>query len=585
MALFYSGSATIDEQMGLRRADESFYKYMGQNIYGSIRSCIHPDDFHRFENALAELKDDKIVRNIVTVRKMNPDGTFEWLLIELSKESFQISSNSLYHLNLFPLAREQENVSALKQLNEEYEALFDLLSSTLLMYDVKTKLLDIFNNCDGQKISLFHGSLTEWQELVRPKLEPEYRDEFYALCQEMEAGNSYFKHGIMTNFFSTDGSMEMCSFKCRTMADGLNAGKVFGCITVLGSNRQDISLNAGYSMDIGIPVLNKRSITEYAKKSLLSASGQVHLIILDLDDFKVINDTYGHMFGDEVLIKSANIIKEVIGSSGIAGRIGGDELMIVLNRIESHAELRNMLRSIRTGIEWAYKNTNDDLHVTCSIGVATYPDHGDNYDKIFQLADRMLYIAKNKGKNRYVIYTPELHEKNTSVEKQADQSNTTENLRDDKTGVMQRLVNEFLIRKIVPYSEALKEIGYCFELDEIVMIYDDMKLCSIWSHEGYLSDIRNNSYLSLERGIGDSFDKDQILAINGIFNLEEKAPVLSKVLKERGIESALFYKMSKNGTTFGYIMFAKKNRRQMWSEYDKTLLATIGKIIEISFTG
>ena len=56
-------------------------------------------------------------------------------------------------------------------------------------------------------------------------------------------------------------------------------------------------------------------------------------------------------------------------------------------------------------------------------------------------------------------------------------------------------------------------------------------------------------------------------------------------MTERGIKSALFYKMVRNGTMFGYIMFAKKNRGQMWSEYDKTLLASISKIIELSFKG
>ncbi|MGN0376148.1 MAG: GGDEF domain-containing protein [Suilimivivens sp.] len=587
MALFYSGSATIDGQMGIRRADESFYKYMGQNIYGSIRSCIHPDDFHCFQDAFDEVKSERVSQTMVAVRKINPDNSFEWLLIELTPEPFQVNGVPLFHLNLSPLSQEQDESFRLCRIKEEYETFINLLGGTLLTYDIGSNLLTVFNNYEGQKISLFQGALEKWRENLRDKLDEEYLGEFDALCREMEAGNHSFKHHIKTSAFSKDGSMEMCTIKCRFVADAGNPGEILGCITVSGSSQPDITLNAGYSMDIGIPVLDKKSITEYARKCLLTASGKVHLIILDLDDFKVINDTYGHMVGDEVLIKSANIIKDAIGSCGIVGRIGGDEMMIVLNRIENHAELRNMLRSIRTGIEWAYKNTNSDLHITCSIGVATYPDHGDNYDRIFQLADRMLYIAKNKGKNRYVIYTPELHDKTVSpdLKNDADKNNHFEALRDDKAGVMQRLVNEFLIRKIVPYSTVLTEIGYCFELDEIMMVYENMKLCSLWNHDGFVDDFENRSYLTLETGFLEGFNKDNILIVNGIFNLEENAPVLSHVLAERGVESALFYKMVKNGTMFGYIMFAKKNRRQMWSELDKTLLATAGKVIELSFTG
>lgn len=587
MALFYSGSATIDGQMGIRRADESFYRYMGQNIYGSIRSYLHPDDFHRFHNAFDELKSGRMSKNMVAVRKINSDDSFEWLLIELTCEPFQVNAAPMFHLNLSPLNREQDTGLRLSRINEEYETYMDLLGGTLLTYEIESDLLTVFTNYDGQKISLFQGPLAEWKESLLTKLDQEYLGEFDALCREMEEGNHSFKHHIKTNVFSKDGTMEMCAVKCRSVVGAGNSGKVLGCITVFGNNQPDLALDAGYSMDIGMPVLDKKYITEYARKCLLTNAGKVHLVILDLDDFKVINDTYGHMFGDEVLIKSANIIKDAIGSSGIVGRIGGDEMMIVLTRIENHAELRNMLRSIRTGIEWAYKNTNSDVHITCSIGVATYPDHGDNYDRIFQLADRMLYIAKNKGKNRYVIYTPELHDRIVLSDNRndTDKSNHLEALRDDKSGVMQRLVNEFLIRKIVPYSTVLTEIGYCFELDEIIMVYENMKLCSFWNHEGFVDDFENRSYLTLESGFLESFNKDNILIVNGIFNLEEKAPVLGHVLAERGVESALFYKMVKNGTMFGYIMFAKKNRRQMWSELDKTLLATAGKVIELSFTG
>ena len=587
MALFHDGSATIDAQMGLRKADESFYQYMSQNIYGSIRSCIHPDDFHRFQDAFDEVKENRVSKNIVTLRKLNPDGSFEWLLMELSREPFESKGQPMFHLNLSSLSKEQADGYRLSSLNREYETFFNLFSGTLLIYDMGSDLIHIFTNCDGQRISLFKGSLADWETAFTDTVDSEYLDEFHSLCREIAEGKHSFRRHIKTNAFSSDNAMEMCTFSCRFTAYDEDPGKVLGCITSYNSDGQEISLAAGYTLDIGIPVLDKKSITEYARKSFLTATDSVHLLILDLDDFKVINDTYGHMFGDEVLLKAATIIKETIGTFGTVGRIGGDELMIVLTRVNTHAELRNILRSIRTGIEWAYKNINDDVHITCSIGVATYPDHADSYDRIFQLADRMLYIAKNKGKNRYVIYTPDLHGTSLSPEEksEADKKSEPEALRNDRAGVMQRLVNEFLIRKIIPYSEALKEIGYCLDLDEIMMVYENMKLSSFWDHDGFVDDFKDRSYLNLEPGFLDGFDKDNIFIVNGIFNLEEKAPVLGTVLSGRGIESALFYKMSKNGTMFGYLMFAKKSRRQMWSEYDKTMLATAGKIIEISFTG
>lgn len=585
MALFYSSSATIDEEMGLRRADESFYKFMGQNIYGSIRACIHPEDFHRFQEAFDAVKNGTVLQNIVTFRKMNSDNSFEWVLMEITLEPFTLNGKPLFHLNLSSLTEAQTNNLQLKQIKEEYETFYNLIGCTLFTYHSATGFINVFVNYEGQVVSLFNEALPVWKEHMLNKLDPDYINEFHTLYREIETGEPRFKHRIMTSAFSKDGSMEPYAFKCQAITVEQSDFKILGCITALGSNQQETAINISHNMDTGIPVFNKKAITEYAKKSFLTCPGRVHLIILDLDDFKTINDTYGHMFGDEVLIKSANVIKETIGNAGIVGRIGGDEMLIVLTRIENHAELRNMLRSIRTGIEWAYKKGNEQLRITCSMGVATYPDHGDDYEKIFQLADRMLYIAKNKGKNRYVIYTPELHDNAVSTESKSAKAGSFETLRDDKTGVMQRLINEFLIRKIVPYAAALSEIGYCFELDEIIMVYDGMRLSTTWNHEGYFNEIESSDYLNLEPAFFDSFDQNNILAVNGIFNLEGKAPVFAGLLTERGVESAFFYKMVKNGNIFGYIMFAKKNHRQMWSEYDKTLLATVGKVIELSFTG
>ena len=148
MALLYAGSATIDEQMGLRKADEVFYQYMSQNIYGSVRSCIHPDDFHRFQDAFEEVKENRVAKNIITLRKLNSDDSFEWLLVELSKEPFASKDQPLFHLNLSSLSKEQTDAHHLVSLNREYETFFNLFGGTLLTYDIGSGVIHVFTNCN-----------------------------------------------------------------------------------------------------------------------------------------------------------------------------------------------------------------------------------------------------------------------------------------------------------------------------------------------------------------------------------------------------------------------------------------------------
>lgn len=115
------------------------------------------------------------------------------------------------------------------------------------------------------------------------------------------------------------------------------------------------------------------------------------------------------MFGDEILKAVATIIKNTIQQHGVAGRIGGDEFLVILEDVDSEKLLRNMLRSIRANIQWLYKEKLNSFQLGCSMGVACYPKDALDYDTLFKLADYSLYLAKNKGKSRYIIYDSKLH--------------------------------------------------------------------------------------------------------------------------------------------------------------------------------
>ena len=135
------------------------------------------------------------------------------------------------------------------------------------------------------------------------------------------------------------------------------------------------------------------------------------LVIIDVDYFKSINDTYGHQFGDEVIKKVADIISNEVGNNGISGRFGGDEFFVLLYNIDSEEKLRHILRGIksRVGSTFPDKGMDKDNPISVSIGTAVFPKDADNYEDLFMVADHCLYLAKEKGRNRYVIYCQAKH--------------------------------------------------------------------------------------------------------------------------------------------------------------------------------
>ena len=158
-------------------------------------------------------------------------------------------------------------------------------------------------------------------------------------------------------------------------------------------------------------LLPKAEITSTAINMIdVQKRQNINILIVDVDHFKQVNDTFGHMSGDAVLKRIASILVDEVGGNGLVGRIGGDEFMVVFFGVDNMENNRELLRSIRNRVAAVYPGGNDEQPcVTLSIGCAAYPKDADCYENVFRLADFAMYRAKHKGRNRYVIFDAAKH--------------------------------------------------------------------------------------------------------------------------------------------------------------------------------
>lgn len=152
---------------------------------------------------------------------------------------------------------------------------------------------------------------------------------------------------------------------------------------------------------------NRRFFTETLDKETSQANREnalVSIIILDIDHFKKINDTYGHQCGDFVLQNSAKFLLENIRSGDILCRFGGEEFVILMPNAsaESAYERAEDLRNQFEGLLFEYKEHK--LNCTFSAGVATFPIHANSGEAVLNLADQALYESKANGRNKVTIY-------------------------------------------------------------------------------------------------------------------------------------------------------------------------------------
>jgi diguanylate cyclase (GGDEF)-like protein len=138
--------------------------------------------------------------------------------------------------------------------------------------------------------------------------------------------------------------------------------------------------------------------------------GSVGLLLLDLDNFKIVNDTLGHHSGDELLRQVAQRLVECLRSGQVICRIGGDEFAIILDS-SSYADGAAIAERILAALGAPFEVGSHEIYVTASIGISRYPDDGRDLDTLIRNTDTAMYQAKGKGKNAYERFHPELNQR------------------------------------------------------------------------------------------------------------------------------------------------------------------------------
>ncbi|RJX33503.1 MAG: diguanylate cyclase [Oxalobacter sp.] len=183
---------------------------------------------------------------------------------------------------------------------------------------------------------------------------------------------------------------------------------VFSDITERKENEERIYYLAHYDVTTGLP--NRALFSDRLRQSVLAAKryqANLALLFIDLDKFKPVNDRFGHDVGDQLLKEVAQRIRDCIRESDTAARIGGDEFVVLLPGTNTEQNVKAIAHKVLQEIERSFDIENHDISISASIGIAIYPEHGEDVRNILKNADHAMYQAKH-GKGASIVSFSEL---------------------------------------------------------------------------------------------------------------------------------------------------------------------------------
>ncbi|HEY6897005.1 MAG TPA: GGDEF domain-containing protein [Rhodocyclaceae bacterium] len=176
--------------------------------------------------------------------------------------------------------------------------------------------------------------------------------------------------------------------------------------TELRVANEELTNLASHDALTGLP--NRKLLSDRVQIALASArrnSTQLAMLFIDLDEFKPINDTLGHEFGDQLLKKAARRIEACMRESDTVARFGGDEFIVLLPNIESPVDALAAAEKIRLTISHPFELAGQSRKISTSIGIAIFPEHGSDESALYKNADAAMYQAKKDGRNIVHLYS------------------------------------------------------------------------------------------------------------------------------------------------------------------------------------
>ena len=525
-------------------------------------------------------------------RMRHKDGSVIWVL-DKSRLVLDSQGQEYLHCFLFDISHNKQHLDTLNDQLSRYEIILAQTENVLFEWDTVTDRISFSNT--WEQLFGFQPQSTSVRAALSggSYFHPDDLPRLFDPISNLENGSNY--EAVEVRIASAKGHYIWCRFRASAIRDDDgNLKKIVGIIINIDAEKQaQQNLLDRADRDSLTKLLNKHAARKKAELYLRQQGQQAHcaLLIIDLDNFKQVNDQYGHLFGDSVLTKVSAEIQRLFRSQDIIARIGGDEFMVLMRGISDRSLVESRCNQLIRALHSAFRNPHYELPLSCSIGVALAPEHGSVYVDLFKYADQALYQAKDRGKNTFVFYDPQhfpaaLPQRNlTAINNRIDS--------DEEPGMANGSIVQYAFQRLYTsqdvsqsINDILDMIGRQLNVSRVYIFENspDNRFCSNtyeWCNEGIPPEIENLQNISYETDIP---DYEQNFNEQGIFYCPDITVLPKKtydIVAPQGIKSMLHCAIREGSVFRGYIGFDECVTQRFWTKEQIQVLTYFSEMLSV----
>ncbi len=525
-------------------------------------------------------------------RLVRPDGTVIWVY-DKGRRVRGSKGEDLIYCVLLDVTGSKKAQEELRANEERLRIILDQTEDIIFEWHLLEDCVTYSANWERKfgRPPVYHNFVEE--ALAQKDVHPDDVPAFVELMGAIQEGRLPYGQAELRLRRGEGASGQYIWCRLRVTAQADRSGQVYKAVGVIvdidSEKRAALKLLQKSQRDPLTKLYNRSTAYKLISGILERERGPHALMILDIDDFKSVNDSLGHLFGDAVLTDIAARLTKLSRPGEIASRIGGDEFLLFLPGAGGE-EAQAQAKEIEAALRHTFKTSFQEYRLTASLGLALAPEHGSSYTALFQNADTALYAAKKRGKGCCCLYSEGVRAEALHGG-QGETIGHVQTVMETRGGWNERLSDQ--IFKILYDSKdtatavrlILEIVGRYYGVSRAYIFENspDDSACSNtyeWCAEG-VSPAKDSLQDIPYSTVGDypaNFNEEGVFYCGDIHALP---PGLYELLAPQGISSMLQCAILDDGRFKGYVGFDECAAARLWTKEEIDTLTLVAQIVGI----